>query len=86
MVDRSHKLSVTQQAKLLNINRGTVYYRPPCPIPLHDLRIVRPIDELHAGTPAAGSRILRDLLRLAGIIVGRKHVAISMRCMGLEAI
>lgn len=27
MIDRSHKLSVSRQARLLNISRGTVYYR-----------------------------------------------------------
>lgn len=85
MIDRSHKLSVTRQAKLLDISRGTVYYLPR-PIPLHDLRIMRRIDQLHTNTPTAGSRMLRDMLRLEGIIVGRKHVATLMRRMGLEAI
>ena len=27
MIDRDHKLSITRQASLLNISRGTVYYR-----------------------------------------------------------
>jgi putative transposase len=28
MIDREHPLSVVRQAKLLNISRGAVYYRP----------------------------------------------------------
>ena len=28
MIDRNHELSITGQAKLLNISRGTVYYLP----------------------------------------------------------
>ena len=34
MIDRTHKLSVTRQAKLLDISRGTVYYLPR-PVSLH---------------------------------------------------
>ena len=28
MIDPHHTLSITRQARLLNISRGTVYYRP----------------------------------------------------------
>jgi hypothetical protein len=28
MIDRDHKLPIKRQAKLLDISRGTVYYRP----------------------------------------------------------
>ena len=28
MIDRDHKLSITRQARLLNISRGSVYYLP----------------------------------------------------------
>jgi hypothetical protein len=28
MIDRNHKLSLTQQAVLLGISRGSVYYEP----------------------------------------------------------
>jgi putative transposase len=36
---------------------------------------MRQLDELHLDHPFAGSRMLRDLLRLRGVIVGRQHVA-----------
>jgi putative transposase len=47
---------------------------------------MRGIDELHLEYPFAGSRLLRDLLRLQGVRVGRKHVATLMRRMGIEAL
>jgi hypothetical protein len=28
MIDRSHDLSITKQAKVLNVNRGSIYYLP----------------------------------------------------------
>jgi putative transposase len=36
--------------------------------------------------PFAGSRMLRDLLRLQGIQVGRRHVGTLMRRMGIQAL
>lgn len=47
---------------------------------------MRRIDELHRDYPFAGAPMLRDLLALAGVTVGRKHVATLMRRMGIEAI
>ncbi len=85
MIDRTHKLPITRQAQLLDISRGTVYYLPR-PVPTHDLRVMRRIDEIHTNTPTAGSRMMRDMLRLEGIVIGRKHVITLMRRMGLEAV
>ena len=47
---------------------------------------MRRIDELHLEHPFAGSRMLRDLLRLQGVQVGRRHVRTLMRRMGLQAL
>ncbi len=47
---------------------------------------MRRIDELHLQWPFLGSRMLRDMLRLEGIWVGRRHVATLMRKMGIEAL
>ncbi|MGB7300591.1 MAG: IS3 family transposase [Burkholderiaceae bacterium] len=85
MIDRTHKLPVTRQAELLNISRGTVYYLPR-PTSAHDLHVMRRIDELHLVCPTAGSRMMRDLLRLEGIVIGRKHAGTLMRRMGIEAV
>ena len=61
MIDRSHELPITSQAKALGISRGSVYYLPRA-VPAADLAIMRRIDELHLDFPFAGSRMLRDLL------------------------
>ena len=83
MIDRTHPLSITRQAELLGISRGTVYYLPQ-PVSPEDLALMRWIDELHLDYPWAGARMLRDWLRREGHRVGRKHVRTLMTCMGIE--
>ncbi len=85
MIDRSHTLPVTRQARALGISRGSIYYLPQ-PVSGADLAIMRRIDELHLLYPFAGSRMLRDLLCLEGLGIGRRHVATLMKRMGIEAI
>ena len=85
MIDRNHDLPIARQAKVLNISRGSVYYKPR-PVSAEDLALMRRIDELHLDYPFAGSRMLRDLLRREGLEVGRRHVATLMKRMGIEAI
>jgi len=85
MIDRTAELPVTQQCQVLDLSRSSVYYTPE-PIPEADLALMRRIDELHLDFPFAGSRMLRDLLRLEGHRVGRSRVARLMRLMGVEAI
>jgi len=85
MIDRTHALPVSTQARLLGISRGSVYYRAR-PTSTADLVIMRRIDELHLAYPFAGSRMLRDLLKAEGIRVGRLHVATLMKTMGIEAL
>src|SRR5665213_2729782 len=85
MIDTSHGLAITRQAKVLNISRGSVYYKPR-PVSVEDLALMRRIDELHLDYPFAGSRMLRDLLCREGRPTGRRHVATLMKRMGIEAI
>ena len=85
MIDRSHALPVTRQARELGISRGSVYYLPR-PVSATDLLIMRRIDELHMDFPFAGSRMLRDLLAAEGVKVGRLHVSTLMKKMAIEAI
>ena len=85
MIDRSHELPITSQAKALNISRSSVYYLPRA-VPAADLAIMRRMDELHLDFPFAGSRMLRDLLNAEGVAIGRRHVATLMKRMGIEAI
>ena len=84
MIDRQHALPIKRQAELVGISRGTVYYRPE-PVSESDLALMRQLDALHLEHPFAGSRMLRDLLRRAGIAVGRRHVGTLMRRMGIKA-
>ena len=85
MIERSHDLPVTRQAAVLKLSRSSVYYRPK-PVSSADLAVMRRIDELHLNYPFAGSRMLRDLLRGEGVVIGRELVATLMRRMGTEAI
>jgi putative transposase len=45
MIDRKHRLSVTRQATLLGLSRGSVYYLPK-PTSAADLALMRRLDEL----------------------------------------
>ena len=85
MIDRNHELSVSRQARLLGISRGSAYYLPQ-PASVVDLALMRRLDELHLEHPFAGSRMLRDFLHLQGIEVGRRHVGTLMRRMGIRAL
>jgi putative transposase len=85
MIDGSHDLSITRQAQVLNISRGSVYYKPR-PASAEDLAIMRRIDELHLDFPFAGGRMLRDMLRREGFAIGRQRVATMMKRMGIEAL
>lgn len=65
MIDRKHDLSITKQADVLKISRGSVYYLR-CPVSPADLAIMRRLDRLHLDFPFAGSRTLRGLLAARG--------------------
>jgi putative transposase len=85
MIDREHDLPITKQAKVLQISRGSVYYRPR-PVSATDLEVMRRLDRLHLEFPFAGSRMLRDLLAAEGCRLGRRHVKTLMQRMGIEAL
>jgi putative transposase len=85
MIDRNHKLSITRQAELLDISRGTVYYLPQ-PVSSDDLALMRKIDELHLEHPFMGTRMLRDQLARQGIQVGRRHIRTLMLRMGIASL
>ncbi|WP_323041500.1 IS3 family transposase [Gemmobacter sp.] len=85
MIDPTAKLSVSRQAIVLGISRGSVYYKPR-PVSDADLKLMHRIDKLHMEFPFAGSRMLRGLLVQEGVKVGRLHVATLMKRMGIEAL
>ena len=85
MIVPDHDLPIKRQAELLEISRSNVYYLPR-PVPEADLMLMRRIDELHLEHPFMGARMLRDMLKLAGVEVGRKHVRTLMDKMGIAAL
>jgi putative transposase len=85
MINPSHKLPVTKQCRTLKISRSSVYYQPRPVLP-GDLEQMRRIDKLHLDYPFAGARMLRDLLRREGHLVGRRHVSTLMKRMRIGAI
>ncbi len=85
MIDKEHELSVTRQTQLLDLSRSTAYYRPQ-PTSESDLHLMREIDRLHLEHPFAGARMLRAMLGLKHIAVGRKHVRTLMKKMDIEAL
>ena len=70
MIDRSHRLPISSQAKALSISRSGVY-RLTRAVPAADLAIMRRMDELHLDFPFAGSRMLRDLLNRDAVDIGK---------------
>jgi putative transposase len=85
MIDATHKLPMKRQAELLDLSRSNVYYLPR-PVSDADLVLMRRIDELHLNFPFAGARMLRDMLKLEGVEIGRKHVRTLMERIGIAAI
>jgi len=85
MIDSTHKLSLTKQAKILGVSRGSVYYRPR-PVFDTDLGLMRRIDELHLDYPLAGSRMLGGFLLVERYKVGCLHIRTLMKRMGIETI
>ena len=84
MIDRSDKLSISRQAKLLGISRGSVYYLPQG-VNEAELALMRQMDELHLQFPFMGARQLCRQLRRLGFEVGRLHVGTLMLRMGMRA-
>ena len=85
MIDRTHPLPVTRQARVLELSRSSVYYEP-VPVSAPDLALMAAIDGIHTELPFYGIRRIRGELADRGFTVGRQHVATLMRTMGIEAI
>ena len=66
MIDHSTKLSVSRQAILLGISRGSVYYQPR-PVSDADLKLMHRIDKLHTGVPLCGQPDAAGLAGAGGV-------------------
>lgn len=86
MVDwKDPDLPVSQQAKLLGINRSSLYYKPVQPSP-EEVAIKHRIDEIYTKYPYFGSRKIAEFLKNEGVNINRKRVQRHMREMGIQAI
>ncbi|MBA1336488.1 MAG: Mobile element protein [Firmicutes bacterium] len=85
MIDRDNKrLSISRQAKLLSINRSSLYYKP-VQISDEEYRIKRIIDEVYTAHPEYGYRRMTVILnRDYGILINRKRTRRYMREMGIH--
>ncbi|KVN94458.1 integrase [Burkholderia ubonensis] len=84
MIDRTHALSVSQQARLVGIARSSAHYRPR-PMSEVDQTLMRRIDELTIDS-VCRARMLARLLRREGHEIGRRRVRTLMKRMGVEAL
>jgi putative transposase len=85
MIDKTHPLPLTTQARLLELSRSSLYYRP-APVSNADLALMAAMDDIHMALPFYGIRRIRGELSFRGLAVGREHVATLMRRMGMEAL
>jgi putative transposase len=86
MIERDNLgLSIVKQAKLLTINRSSLYYKPIQPSPA-ELALKRRIDEIYTAHPAHGSRMIAKILRREGYNINRKAVQRHMREMGISGV
>ena len=83
MIDRSCRLPVTRQARLLDLSRSGLYYQPAGTCE-RDLVLMATIDEIHLKLPFYGARRMRDELRDRGLAIGRDHTKTLMDQMGIE--
>jgi len=84
-VSEKEPLSKRQQCELLEINRGSVYYKPTGE-KQENLDIMRKMDKHYLKHPTDGVLRMQDFLFTIGFMVNHKRVRRLMRKMGLMAI
>ena len=75
----------TRQAKLLNIARSTIYYKP-VPFSQEKLRLLNIIDEIYTDNPEYGYRMIHQQLIENGCSIGNNRVLKYMKILGVEAL
>lgn len=85
MIDCSHALPVSLQAKLVGIARSSACYRPQ-PVCETDVLLMRRIGELHMECPFAGGTDAGAPVASGGPEVSRRRVRTLMKRMGVEAL
>jgi len=85
LVSDTESLSVRRQCDLLDISRGTLYYKPKGESK-ENLEVMRQLDEYYLKYPTFGVLRMQDFLFALGFIVNSKRVRRLLRKMGLMAI
>jgi putative transposase len=85
MIDRKHDLSITKQAEILKISRGSVYYLPR-PVSSADIEIMRQLDGCTWRIPSPVRVCCEACWLCRGCKIGRRHVKTLMKRMGIEAL
>ncbi len=86
LVSKSHKLTVSRQCELLEVNRTSVYYTPVEPDREFENIVKGRLDYWHTKMPYMGVRKLRDKLQTVdNLPVGRKLIKRFMSEMGIYA-
>ena len=85
MITPGSELSIARQAKLLEVSRSSVYYRPK-PESQEELDLLKRLDELFTENPMYGSRRLQQMLKRESILVGRRRIRRLMKKLGLWAV
>ena len=75
----------TRQAKLLNIARSTIYYKP-VPFSQEKLRLLNMIDEIYTDNPEYGYMMIHQQLIENGCSIGNNRVLKYMKILGIEAL
>lgn len=85
LLDPDYKLSIRQQAELLEINRSSFYYKPVGESE-ENLALMRVMDELYMEDPTAGVLSMQDKLIELGMEYGTRRIRRLLRKMCIEAI
>lgn len=85
MLEDVDEYSISEQCKLLTLNRSSLYYKPRA-ISQEKLMLYNAIDEVYTEFPYYGSRRIAEALHREGYVISRPTAAKYMSEMGLKAI
>ena len=85
LVEKDHKISITRQTELLEINRSSLYTKPQGESK-ENLDLMARMDRLYTEDPTLGVLGMQDELLDQGLIANHKRIRRLLRKMGIEAI
>lgn len=85
LIERTNKLDVKKQCRLLDVNRSRVYYKRR-PVSDIDATITNEIKIIYTSASCFGYRKIYDALRRRGYLINKKKVYRLMSKAGLQAV